>query len=117
MTLATDQGEYGTHLYDSLAVLFRLVDQGHGVAPAVARLVEGGSATAGVTEGLVFNSLRADLFLPKATAFIDEVKLSNLELQKVLAHLLLSKEQKGHDRGFISYADLASTNWAQYMRG
>lgn len=108
--LATEQGENGTHLYESLAVLFRLVDRGHGVtaqshAPLV-ELVETDADDAGLRDGLVFNSLRADLFLPKATAHIDEVKLSDAKLQEVLAHLLLSKEQKGRDRGFISYADL-----------
>lgn len=108
--LATEQGENGTHLYESLAVLFRLVDQGHGVtAPSIAPLVELAETDAEATDlrdGLAFNSLRADLFLPQATAHIDEVKLSDAKLQEVLAHLLLSKEQKGRDRGFISYADL-----------
>ena len=37
---------------------------------------------------------------------IDEVKLGNAALQQVLRHLLLSKEAKGRDRGFISYAQL-----------
>ncbi|TFC50333.1 MULTISPECIES: DNA methyltransferase [unclassified Cryobacterium] len=108
--LATEQGENGTHLYESLAVLFRLVDRGHGVAdpsPApVVEPVETPSEASDLRDGLVFNSLRADLFLPKATAHIDEVQLSDTKLQEVLAHLLLSKEQKGRDRGFISYADL-----------
>lgn len=102
--LPTEHAEYGTHLYESLAVLFRLVDQGHCSLDSAVELVE--TATSDLGEGLTFNSLRADLFLPAATAFIDEVKLSDAELQKVLAHLLLSKEQKGRDRGFISYADL-----------
>ncbi len=56
--------------------------------------------------GLVFNPLRADLFLPKAIAHIDEVRLGNEALQRVLRHLLLSKESKGKDRGFISYVEL-----------
>lgn len=118
--LSTERSEEGRHLYDSLAVLFRLVDQGHGVARA-ADAADGDSGSDGsdadaawdggaiaehVTEGLVFNSLRADLFLPAATALIDEVGLSDRALQQVLQHLLLSKAQKGRDRGFISYADL-----------
>ena len=110
VTLATEQAEHGTHFYESLAVLFRLVDQGHGVRavePVEASLIEQVDASASdLRDGLTFNSLRADLFLPRATALIDEVKLSDSELQKVLAHLLLSKELKGRDRGFISYADL-----------
>ena len=86
----------GTHLYDSLGRLFSLVDQGH----------QPPEAGDGEQEGLVFNSLRADLFLPKATALIDETGLGNAALQRVLRHLLLSKEARGKDRGFISYAEL-----------
>ena len=86
----------GTHLYDSLGRLFSLVDQGH-------RPQE---AEEGEQEGLVFNSLRADLFLPKAIALIDESGLGNAALQQVLRHLLLSEEVRGKDRGFISYATL-----------
>ena len=65
-----------------------------------------GEAGEGEQEGLVFNSLRADLFLPKATELIDETGLGNAALQRVLRHLLLSKEARGKDRGFISYAEL-----------
>ena len=86
----------GTHLYDSLNRLFSLVDKGH----------EPPEAGEGEQEGLVFNSLRADLFLPKATELIDETGLGNTALQRILRHLLLSKEARGKDRGFISYAEL-----------
>ena len=87
----------GTHLYDSLALLFRLVDQGHGTP---------GQGPDGEQPGLVFQSLRADLFLPRATHLIDQTGLSNATVQQVLRHLLLSKESRGKDRGFISYAEL-----------
>ena len=86
----------GTHLYDSLGRLFSLVDQGH--EPPEAREAE--------QEGLIFNSLRADLFLSKATELIDKTGLGNAALQRVLRHLLLSEEVRGKDRGFISYATL-----------
>lgn len=94
--LAGPRAINGTHLYDSLARLFALVDQGH----------EPPSVQDGEQAGLVFHSLRADLFLPKATALIDETGLGNAALQHVLRHLLLSKEARGKDRGFISYAEL-----------
>ncbi|MGW9183832.1 DNA methyltransferase [Agromyces sp. NPDC055661] len=87
-----------THFHHSLGVLFRLVDQGH--------RPESAAKAADVPEGLTFNSLKADLFLPAATAHIDEVGLGDEAMQRVLAHLLLSKEQRGRDRGFISYSDL-----------
>lgn len=99
--LGSPHARTGTHLYDSLDVLFRLVDQGHHAPTTGAEADE-----AAGTQGLEFNSLRADLFLPKAIAHIGEVKLGNAALQQVLRHLLLSKEQKGKDRGYISYVDL-----------
>lgn len=99
--LATPRARSGTHLYDSLGVLFRLVDSGH--TPITGGDDEQGSAFA---EGLTFNPLRADLFRPEATAHIDAVGLGNAAVQQVLTHLLLSKESRGKDRGFISYAEL-----------
>ena len=100
--LPTQRSQAGTHLYESLGALFRLVDQGHDPRPSSVEPVE----TTGTIDGLTFRSLRADLFKPEATAHIDEVGLGNAALQRVLRHLLLSKEQKGRDRGFISYAEL-----------
>ncbi|MCF6376422.1 class I SAM-dependent DNA methyltransferase [Nocardioides KLBMP 9356] len=95
--LTSPQAERGTHLYDSLGVLFRLVDQGY--QPTV-------TEDEGLLEPLEFRSLRADLFHPDAVAHIAEVGLGNARLQEVLQHLLLSKEARGRDRGFISYAEL-----------
>lgn len=87
----------GTHLYDSLAVLFRLVDRGN---------LELGVPEQEQTAALAFHALRADLFRPQAVKYIGEVGLGNAALQQVLGKLLLSKEAKGKDRGFISYAEL-----------
>ncbi|MGO4442193.1 DNA methyltransferase [Mycobacterium sp. 2YAF39] len=101
--LVSPTAKSGTHLYQSLATLFRLVDVGH--APRTAEATGGDDPA----PGLEFNALRADLFSPQATALIDHVGLSNEATQHVLQHLLLSKESKGRkgsDRGFISYAEL-----------
>lgn len=101
--LVSPQAKSGTHLYESLATLFRLVDTGH--SPDVPATEDADDPA----PGLEFNALRADLFAPSATALIDEVGLSNEATQRVLQHLLLSKESKGRkgsDRGFISYAEL-----------
>ena len=104
--MAGHHARTGTHLYASLDLLFALVDgrRSSGVPDGngKAAIVDGESTTPGLT----FNPLRADLFRPEATALIDEVELGNLALQQVLAHLLLSKEKRGRDRGFISYAEL-----------
>jgi hypothetical protein len=102
--LATPRAQVGTHLYESLSVLFRLVDQGH--EPTASVTADDGEDTPLRADGLTFNPLRADLFQPKATALIDEVGLGNAALQRVLTHLLLSKESAGRDRGYISYASL-----------
>ncbi|GJF12545.1 restriction endonuclease subunit M [Mycolicibacterium cyprinidarum] len=101
--LVSPTAKGGTHLYQSLATLFRLVDRGH--APRRPE-TDGADDPA---PGLEFNALRADLFDSKATSLIDQVGLSNEATQQVLQHLLLSKESKGRkgsDRGFISYAEL-----------
>lgn len=87
----------GTHLYDSLAVLFRLVDQGN---------LELGVPEPEQAAALAFHALRADLFRPEAIELIGEVGLGNAAMQQVLGKLLLSKERRGKDRGFISYAEL-----------
>ncbi|MET0494360.1 MAG: class I SAM-dependent DNA methyltransferase [Actinoplanes sp.] len=97
--LATPRAQTGTHLYESLGVLFRLVDSGHQSA-------EPDDEESLSAPGLTFNPLRADLFRPSATAHIDTVGLGNATLQEILTHLLLSKERRGKDRGFISYAEL-----------
>ena len=102
--LVSPTAKSGTHLYESLATLFCLVDRGHHPRTPVA-----GDGTDDPAPGLEFNALRADLFDPAATALIDQVGLSNEATQQVLQHLLLSKESKGRkgsDRGFISYAEL-----------
>ena len=88
----------GTHIYESLDRLFRLVDEGHNEqVPA---------ADEGSFDGLVFRPMRADLFRPVATALIDEVGLGNGALLRVLRRLLLTKENSKSGRGFISYVEL-----------
>ncbi|WP_270887104.1 Eco57I restriction-modification methylase domain-containing protein [Pedococcus sp. 5OH_020] len=105
VTLTSEQSKTGTHLYDSLQLLFRLIDKGHGYVAGSPSVAEP-TPEVGEQSGLVFSPLRADLFLPKATSHIDEVRLGNEALQRVLRHLLLSKESRGRDRGFISYVEL-----------
>jgi hypothetical protein len=102
VNIQSQESQRGTHIYESLERLFRLVDGGHKPRP-------GSSVTedpTGDNEGLVFQPLKADLFQEQATSLINDAKLSNSELQRVLQHLLLSKEVRGKDRGFISYAEL-----------
>lgn len=109
----TQHARTGTHLYDSLQLLFTLVDKGHNPTDATAVAFD---AEAG-EEGLHFRNLSADLFLPAATELIDRVGLSNEALNKVLENLLLSRVQSGKDRGFISYATLGVTELGQVYEG
>ncbi|MDF2051166.1 DNA methyltransferase [Arthrobacter sp. Cr_A7] len=102
VNIQSQESQRGTHFYDSLERLFRLVDDGHKPQRA-STTAEGPS---GDNEGLVFQPLKADLFQESATSLINDAGLSNSELQRVLQHLLLSKEARGKDRGFISYAEL-----------
>lgn len=97
----TSRSEGGTHFYESLQVLFDLVETGH---PQEETAPE--QADEAAREGLVFEALRSDLFRPNRTQFINEVKLGNKALQQVLQRLLLTKERRGRDRGFISYVAL-----------
>lgn len=135
----------GTHLYDSLDVLFKAISDGH-AAPgdeasrdgADCNIIEaGGDANAvevggvagvvsdadvglvglAIPQGLEFSSMRADLFEEKATELIDDVGLSNQALQEVLRLLLLSQESKGKDRGFISYAQLGINQLGSVYEG
>ncbi|MGH4022535.1 MAG: Eco57I restriction-modification methylase domain-containing protein [Pseudonocardiaceae bacterium] len=112
--ITSSTAEDGTHLYQSLGTLFRLVNEGYppetlgpdGVAHP-SRDDEGGDDEGGDDEGgLRFEALRADLFSRGATALIDEVGLGNRCLQQALGRLLLSRQQRGSDRGFVSYAQL-----------
>ena len=96
--LHEESSQSGTHIYESLDRLFRLVDGGHNAE--VSAQDEGGF------DGLVFRPMRADLFRPEATALIDEVGLGNGALLRVLRHLLLTKENSKSGRGFISYVEL-----------
>ncbi|OAA17442.1 hypothetical protein CAFEA_11000 [Corynebacterium afermentans subsp. afermentans] len=107
----TDKARRGTHLYDSLQVLFTQVNDGHEPHEVA------GADQDAQNEGLTFRNLEADLFKREATSLIDEVKLSNDALTHVLQNLLLSKVSAGKDRGFISYATLGVTELGQVYEG
>ncbi|MGP5249886.1 DNA methyltransferase [Corynebacterium variabile] len=109
----TDRARRGTHLYQSLQILFDMVNEGHNPKdPAAADFLEDAG-----NEGLVFRNLDADLFQPHATSLINEVQLSNLALHRVLERLLLTREKSKKDRGFISYATLGVTELGQVYEG
>lgn len=104
-----------THLYASLDTLFRLVDAGSQATEPASEDIDDA-----LPEGLDFQSLNADLFVPARTSLIDEVQLGDSALQRVLQLLLLTREEqtkKGRDRGFISYADLGINQLGSVYEG
>ncbi|MFE9206822.1 class I SAM-dependent DNA methyltransferase [Micromonospora sp. NPDC007230] len=112
--------EGGFHLYESLDLLFRMVNGGHrprGGAEVGDKASEG--------EGLRFEPMRSDLFLPEKTKLIGQLiprpdsddpdapdaptidtRLRNKVLYQVLRRLMLTKGAKKRRGGFISYAQL-----------
>ncbi|MEU4712091.1 class I SAM-dependent DNA methyltransferase [Micromonospora purpureochromogenes] len=111
--------EGGFHLYESLDLLFRMVNEGHrprGGAAVEEKASEG--------EGLRFEPMRSDLFLPEKTKLIGQLipepgsdpddpdgpkidtRLRNATLYQVLRRLMLTKGGKKRRGGFISYAQL-----------
>jgi hypothetical protein len=107
------------HLYESLDLLFRMVNEGH-------RPRRGAEVDEQASEGeaLRFEPMRSDLFLPEKTKLIGrlipvpgsdpddpdgpkiDTRLRNATLYQVLRRLMLTKGGKKRRGGFISYAQL-----------
>lgn len=108
----TDRAANGTYLYESLDLLFRLVDGGHDPDDVNNPLFDSSAE-----EGLTFRNLSADLFKTSAISYIAETKLSNRSLHRVLQNLLLTRESSGRERGYVSYATLGVTQLGQVYEG
>ncbi len=101
--LHSERARNGTHLQESLGLLFELVNDGYRHAGAQASMTFDEAET---HIGLVFEPLKSELFSERATPLLDRVKLRNEVLQQVLALLMLSKEKRNAAREFVSYANL-----------
>jgi hypothetical protein len=112
--LGGEEARQGVHLYSSLDLLFRMVNNGHRSRGA-ATVADDASEE----EGLRFEALKADLFDPKRTHLIGrtgefDTRLRDAALYQVLRRLMLAKGKgRGSGRrgrtergGFISYAQL-----------
>ena len=111
--LDTEHARNGTHLNESLAGLFELVNKGYHAETAEQQLFASerslDDANAQPTNEfyLQFPGLDALLFDTRSTRYLDEVKLRNEALQQVLAKLMLATGKKKSDSaGYISYAQL-----------
>lgn len=115
-----ERARTGFHLYDSLDLLFRMVNDGHRT-----RGGETIDARASESEGIRFEPLRSDLFLPEAVTLIGresvihpdddpddpdacriDTRMRNETLREVLRLLMLTRGKKKERGGFISYAQL-----------
>lgn len=116
--LIGEQAERRFHFYESLNLLFRMVNLGHyprGPMPVGEKESEG--------EGIRFELLKSDLFLPEKTRLIGSVvhpdydedepsapridtRLRNACLHQVLRLLMIARGKRKGRGGFISYAQL-----------
>ncbi len=117
--LGGEQARRSFHLYESLDLLFRMVNEGH--EGRGTNVVEA-DASEGV--GIRFEALKSDLFLPEYTQHIGraafrhpddddepsprmiDTRLRNGTLYQVLRLLMLTKGKRKERGGFISYAQL-----------
>ncbi|MFE6449314.1 Eco57I restriction-modification methylase domain-containing protein [Nocardiopsis dassonvillei] len=120
--LVGEEARNSTHLYQSLDLLFRMVNEGHNPRGHVLDQEEAEGLSEG--DGLRFEPLRADLFDPERTRLIGtrlphpdddpdeptmeplDTRLRNEALHQVLRRLMISRGTRRGRGGFISYAQL-----------
>ena len=106
--LDTEQSQTGSHLHESLNMLFDLVNNGRHTDERQtadrAMIAEDGEVTG--EEYLQFPGLDAVLFSQDATPYLNSVTLRNEAVQSVLKLLTYSKGKGKNAAGFISYAQL-----------
>lgn len=120
--LQGEEARGSTHLYESLDLLFRMVNEGHNQRGY--QLSDEEAETLSEGEGLRFEPLKADLFDPARTHLIGtslvhpeddpdepemprlDTRLRNGALHRVLRLLMLSRGSAKGRGGFISYAQL-----------
>lgn len=92
----------GTHIHQSLNLLFRLVNEGH-QRPTAAEISADGADN---WTGIEFGALNSRLFGPKSCPDIDAAQLRDHVLQKVMAGLCFTPGEKGKGPQAVSYANL-----------
>lgn len=103
--LTDDHARTGRHFQDSLALLFRLVNDGYHADNAQLNLLA--DAELSHEDYLEFPGLDATIFDPSSTPLLDDITLRNEALQRVLHLLMVSPGRRRDDQaGFISYAEL-----------
>jgi len=97
--LTSERERNGTYLHDSIATLFRLIDQGF--EPPVQQQI--GTDV----DAFTIKALKSHLFDPKRTALLNTVVFPNHVFQRVIELMSLTRSGQGkRRRGRVSYAQL-----------
>ena len=91
-----DQALNSTHIQQSLALLFGVVNAGY--EPETSLDID--------ARGLSFPGLGSTLFSDSACPMLDRARITDETLQQVLSNLCFTREQKGQSRQSLSYAAL-----------
>ncbi len=104
--LTTPQAQDGYFIHESLAKLFRLVNDGY--RPDQLALREEGDDLPLLEAGFTLDGLHSELFDAASTPLLSKARFRNRVLQEVIQLLSLSRETGGRraSRGRISYAQL-----------
>ena len=96
--LHSQTARQNNHIQQSLAVLFRVVNDGHQPASQGGMFEE--------TKTLTFSALRSTLFQEQSCPLIDRAHVSDAAMQEVLRNLCFTEPKTGKPRESISYATL-----------
>ena len=91
-----DQALRGTHIQQSLALLFNVVNAGY--EPEASLSVD--------VRGLSFPGLGSTLFADSACPMLDRARITDETLQQVISNLCFTQERSGRSRQSLSYASL-----------
>ena len=94
--LHSDHARNRTHTQESLALLFRLVNDGY--QPPTTLDTD--------ARGLSFPGLGSTLFSDEACPLLDKSQIADKTLQQVLVNLCFTREKSGQQRQALSYATL-----------
>lgn len=94
--LHSDHARNSTHVQESLALLFRLVNDGYD--PPTTLDTD--------ARGLSFPGLGSSLFSERSCPMLDRAEITDETLQQVLVNLCFTREKSGRQRQALSYATL-----------
>jgi len=99
--LHSESSRNGYFFHDSLTNLFRLMSSGYGKQTPVDK-----NGIPDLDKTFYIRQVDSPLFQDDKLHWLNKVKIRNIIWQEIIQRLSLSKEQKGRNRGRISYANL-----------